>query len=501
MEELLGLSLGHKRQSGIQEQSDRGDAKVSVWVSAKEVVEEDSVFPAAERKKWEALQSQYEERRGLVWNERSVPATQTARVLGFGGLAVGMLAGGIVEAFNSNKDASSSLLLSQGNSERLASTLCRMRGAALKLGQILSIQEDSVLPKHLSIALERARQNADIMPKTQLAQVLKSELGEKWEENFQAFDYNPVAAASLGQVHKGTLKDGRVVAMKVQFPGVATSIDSDLNNLKALATATGIFPKGLFIENIMEVMKEELQNECDYLAEAQHQDRFKELLLSHSDNFFVPAVIHDMTTKHVLTTEWAPGIPIDKTVGLPQRIRNQIGSQLLELSLAELFKFRYMQTDPNYSNYLYDVRRNRISLIDFGAARTYEKRFVDEYLNLVWSASNRDRQGIIDASLRLGFLTGSESQQMVDAHVDAGLEMGRPFQSDRPFDFASSLVSAKIRKHGGTFANERLTPPPKEVYSLHRRLSGAYMICIKLKAFFECREMLAKSREEYLLQN
>ena len=462
---------------------------------------ETSSLGVKEKEKWGRLQREYEERERLTWREKAVPSSQTARVLGFGGLAVGMIAGGIAEALSGKTISSPSLILSEGNSERLATTLCRMRGAALKLGQILSIQEDSAMPPHLSEALERVRQNADIMPRSQLDRVLSSQLGKNWKDSFDTFNFTPVAAASLGQVHRGVLKDGRKVAIKVQFPGVAHSIDSDIKNLKTLATATGMFPKGIFIENIMEVMKDELQNECDYLAEAEHQEHFKLLLSEHDDKFFVPSVIHSLTTKQVLTSEWAPGLPIDWAVDLPQEERNKIGYQLLELSLLELFKFRYMQTDPNYSNYLYDVRSDRISLIDFGAARRYSKSFVDEYLNLVWAASNRDRQGVIKSSILLGFLTGEESEQMLEAHVDAGLELGRPFQNDRPFDFASSMVSAKIKKHGSTFATERLTPPPREVYSLHRRLSGAFMICIKMRARFECRELLKNVREEYIRES
>ncbi|GBG28548.1 Atypical kinase COQ8A, mitochondrial [Hondaea fermentalgiana] len=443
--------------------------------------------------------------------EQAVPSGPLSRVVGFSRLAAGLAAGTVSESVRrgfgakreednenpSRKRGMRDAVLSDANSDRIAATLCRMRGAALKLGQMLSIQDETVLPPQLSRALERVRQSADIMPSAQLDKVLRDELGADWRDNFVKFNNRPFAAASLGQVHQALLKteSGPVpVAVKVQFPGVADSIDSDLNNLKRLADVTGIFPRGLFIDRIVEVMKEELREECDYLAEAEHQMKFRDLLKDDSDAFFVPRAFKQTTTSRVLTTELARGVPIDKVVDtLSQEKRNRIGRLLLRLSLKELFEFRYMQTDPNFSNYMYDDKTGRVVLLDFGATRAYGREFVDDYMELVWAASNSDRAAILDYSVRLGFLTGDESQAMKNAHIHTGLEIGRPFQHDEPFDFRGSRMVNQMSKHGGTFMNERLTPPPKEVYSLHRKLSGAYMTCIKLGAIFPCRDLLVKT--------
>ena len=115
---------------------------------------------------------------------------------------------------------------------------------------------------------------------------------------------------------------------------------------------------------------------------------------------------------------------------------------------------------------------------------------MDDYLRLVWAAANRDRATIEAVSLRVGFLTGHESKAMLNAHVESGLVVGEPFLSDAPFDFKASGITRRVSGHGATFAEERLTAPPPEVYSLHRKLAGAFLICIKMGAVMPCRDML-----------
>ena len=279
----------------------------------------------------------------------------------------------------------------------------------------------------------------------------------------------------------------------MQYPGVALSIDSDLNNLKRLLTLANFLPKGLFLDPLVAVAREELTAECDYVAEAAAQERFRGLVADDAD-FVVPAVVRELSTKHVLTTTWLEGAPIDQAVarGLPQEERNRIATKLLKLTLKELFEWRFMQTDPNWGNFFYDTATQRIGLLDFGATREFRKPFVDDYLKLVWAAAQNDRKTIEDVSVHIGFLTGHESAAMVRAHVDAGLVVGEPFASHEPFDFAASALTRRVAAHGSTFAEERLTAPPAEVYSLHRKLAGAFLICIRMGAVMSCRRMLVR---------
>lgn len=437
--------------------------------------------------------------------ERRVPSTPFSRALGFAGLGVGIAWGTIQESAkrivfgtpnSQDKQSAVSPFLSEKNAERLALGLCRMRGAALKLGQMLSIQDETLVPAPILAALDVVRQGADVMPKKQLSQVLDAELGPEWKSKLTSFDYEPLAAASIGQVHKAVTKDGLEVAMKIQYPGVADSIESDIENVKLLLDYTNLIPEGLYLDKAMKVAKEELSRECDYELEATNQKRFRDLL-SNSKGFYVPMVIDDISSKRVLTTELVSGIPIDKVALLNQGTRNYVGKKLLELTLTELFVFRFMQTDPNWSNFLYDDATRTINLIDFGAARDYPKRFVDDYLRMVYACANGDRDAVIEMSQRLGFLSGMESEIMIDVHVQAGFVVGLPFSKPGGYDFRSSNITQSITNLGATMLRHRLRPPPDEVYSLHRKLSGAFLACIKLGAVVPCRELLLQAYEQY----
>lgn len=436
--------------------------------------------------------------------ERRVPSSPFTRALGFAGLGAGLAWGTVQESAkrlvfgtpsSQDKQSAYSPFLSDKNAERLALALCRMRGAALKIGQMLSIQDESLVPAPILAALDIVRQGADVMPKSQLNQVLDAELGADWSTKLTSFDYEPVAAASIGQVHKAT-KDGMEVAMKIQYPGVADSIESDIENVKLLLDYTNLIPKGLFLDRAIKVAKVELSRECDYELEAANQKQFRSLL-SDAEGFYVPLVVDDLSCKRVLSTEFVSGIPIDKVASLNQETRNYVGRKLLELTLMELFVFRFMQTDPNWSNFLYDEATNTINLIDFGAARDYPKRFVDDYLRMVVACANGERDVVIEMSKRLGFLTGEESEAMLDAHVQAGFIVGLPFSNPGGYDFRSSNITHSMSNLGATMLRHRLTPPPDEVYSLHRKLSGAFLACIKLGAVVPCRELLLEVYKDY----
>jgi aarF domain-containing kinase len=180
-----------------------------------------------------------------------------------------------------------------------------------------------------------------------------------------------------------------------------------------------------------------------------------------------------------------------------QETRNTVARQLLRLTIHELFVWRFMQTDPNWGNYLYDADTQVLHLIEFRSCREYDKVFVDAYLRLVWAAANRDTAALTDISRQLDFLTGDETPAMLAAHTGAGLVVDEPFVSNEPFDFAGSDLTARIGRHGEVFAKHRLTPPPRDAYSLHRKLAGAFLACIKLRAKIQCRDILEETFAAY----
>lgn len=248
--------------------------------------------------------------------QRKVPSSRFGRMASFGTLFAGLGIGTINEltkgalGLGGSTDAKSALF-SQKNAERIVDTLCRVRGAALKLGQILSIQDSSIVSPHLAKAFDRVRQAADYMPDWQVEQVMKQDFGANWRDQFKQFDEKPFAAASIGQVHRGIMADGMEVAVKIQYPGVAQSIESDIDNLVGILKVWDVFPPGIFIDNVVKVAKRELVWEVDYLREANYTEKFGEMVAQYPE-YYVPKVRREVTTKNILTTELIPGVPLDK---------------------------------------------------------------------------------------------------------------------------------------------------------------------------------------------
>ncbi|CAG8974759.1 hypothetical protein HYALB_00000370 [Hymenoscyphus albidus] len=440
--------------------------------------------------------------------ESKVPSSRLGRIWNYGGLAAGMFGGAITESIRrvGGGGGEGSFMLSEANMERLVAKLSRMRGAALKLGQMISFQDSKMLPAPIQKVLQRVQDRADYMPASQRNKVLASNLGPEWRDLFSSFDDKPIAAASIGQVHRAVLKSsGTRVAVKVQYPGVASSIDSDLNNLAILLTASRLLPKGLFLDKTIANARVELGWECDYVREAECGRRFQEFLSDETDVFVVPKVLLEASGPQVLTMEFLDGIGVTRVKSFTQEQRDWIGTQILRLCLREITEFKYMQTDPNWTNFLYNAKTNRLELLDFGASREYPAKFIEKYAKLLAAASISDKNTIRSLSIELGYLTGKESKAMLNAHTLSILTLAEPFLTSSPkiYDFKDQTITERVKEQIPVMLRERLAPPPEETYSLHRKLSGAFLLCARLGSRVPCRELfensMKKARESGLI--
>ncbi len=221
-----------------------------------------------------------------------------------------------------------------------------------------------MLPPAIQQILQRVQDSADYMPPAQRDSVLAANLGPDWRDLFSSFSDVPMAAASIGQVHSATLRStGTAVAVKIQYPGVAASIDSDLNNLSVLLTASRLLPKGLYLDKTIANARTELAWECDYVREAEAAKRFAWLLRDEADKFAVPRIVDEASAKQVLTMELMRGVPVTKLGEVGQELRDRIGSRILWLCLREMVEFRFMQTDPNWTNFLWNDDTGKVCFI------------------------------------------------------------------------------------------------------------------------------------------
>ena len=235
---------------------------------------------------------------------------------------------------------------------------------------------------------------------------------------------------------------------------------------------SGAFPKSMFLDQLIANTRKELFQECDYTTEREKQLRMRELLADDA-RYFVPNVIGELSTERVFTSEFASGMTMESSAdNLPQSERDEIGLRIMNLTLRELFEWRYMQSDPNPANFIYNDRRRVLNLIDFGATHSYDAKFIDNYIEVVQAGANRDQQKIIDYSVKLGFLTGQENQIMLDTHAESVMTVAEPFREDKEFDFSKQDMTKRAYQLIPVMLKHRIKAPPPEVYSLHRKFSG-----------------------------
>ncbi|MEL6643714.1 MAG: AarF/ABC1/UbiB kinase family protein [Pseudomonadota bacterium] len=422
----------------------------------------------------------------------AVPQTRLSRLARLGtmasGVAGGMAAEGVRQLGRGKRPELRDLLLTPGNIGRITDQLARMRGAAMKVGQLVSMDTGDMLPPELAQIMARLRAEADHMPPKQLRAVLNEAWGPDWLKRFKRFDVRPIAAASIGQVHRAETRDGRDLALKIQYPGVRRSIDSDVTNVGALVKMSGLLPPGLDMAPLLDEARKQLHEETDYVREGAQLRRFGALLAGLPD-VKLPELAEDFTTDTVLAMTYVAGRPIEEMANAPQALRDKIAAQLIDQTLRELFEFGVMQTDPNFANFLYDAELETLVLLDFGAAREIAPAVAGQFAGVMRAGMSGDRPGLEGAAEEIGFFAKGSAAHHRAAVLEMMWAVFEAVTSVRRYDFGDPALQERLRVAGMKLGEDRSFAhvPPMDVLFVQRKFAGVFLLAAQLGARVDVR--------------
>lgn len=426
-----------------------------------------------------------------------IPHSRLSRLARMGAMTMGvagnMAVNGLTQWAKGGSPSVRDLMLTPSNVFRVTQQLAQLRGAAMKVGQLISMDAGDIMPPELAQIMARLREDADSMPPSQFNQVLAQQWPANWPQSFQSFELHPIAAASIGQVHRAQLIDGRSLAIKVQYPGVAQSIDSDVENIGTLIKLSGLLPKGFELAPYLQEVCDQLHKETNYAIEAEHLKRFS-TLLADVPHFVVPSVHEDWSTPSILAMEYVPGISIEEVAALSQAERDQVASRLIVLTLQELFEFGVMQTDPNFANYRYQPSTGNIVLLDFGATREISPKIVEQYRQLIQAGLANDDSALMKLAQDIGFF-GAETNT---AHRGQILHMMQlifaTLNTKKKFEFSDQVIAKQLQACGFALIEDGFNPPPLpiEVMLLHRKIAGIFLLSARLSASVDVAALLRR---------
>ena len=323
---------------------------------------------------------------GLVahrqWSRRGVRQQRTAQLVGLG--ARSGQAWALHRARRLFADAERRTELDTAfelrTAEQVAATLGNMKGAMMKIGQMASYL-DAALPEPVRDALADLQQDAPPMSGELAAEVVTAELGLAPEQLFAEWDPVPIAAASIGQVHRAITTDGRAVAVKVQYPGISEAIAADLDNAGLLFAGLGMLYPGLEPGPLVDELRARVLEELDYRIEAAHQREFADFYRDHPF-LHVPEVLDELSTRRVLTTELATGARFDEVVTWSQAERDLAGEAIFRFVFRGLYRLHNFNGDPQPGNYLFRPG-GQVTFLDFGLCKRFDKAEVQVFSEMV----------------------------------------------------------------------------------------------------------------------
>jgi predicted unusual protein kinase regulating ubiquinone biosynthesis (AarF/ABC1/UbiB family) len=430
------------------------------------------------------------------------------------GVGVGLRLGGHLLA-NALRDprarAAADGAFYRDQAEALAQELGRLKGSAQKAGQLLALLGQQVLPPQAVARLSELNDLARPVVWSALEPALRRAIGRERMAELE-FDETPIGAASLGQVHRARRKaDGAQLCFKIQYPGVADAIDSDVQSLGRLLMLSRIAPRDLDLNPTLAELKRLLHQEADYARERAFTEEFARRLAG-DPRFVVPRIYSEYSTPRVLAMSYEEGLSVQDAAvqALPLARRNRLAAALIELFLHEFFRWGLVQTDPNFGNYRFrldEEGNDRIVLLDFGATRRFGEHFVDGYRDIVLGALFRDTPRVVRGSTRLKMLRPGLSQDIYDGYARACQVIVEPFNDHARDGTPEHLLNAQggyrwaesdlLGRASAATARNAMTVhfrlPPPELVFLNRRLMGVFLMLGALGAEFSARPLLLEA--------
>lgn len=365
----------------------------------------------------------------------------------------------------------------------VAESLGRLKGAFMKAGQLVSIDASDLLPPEATEILSSLQQQAEPVDFGTIRGVLELELGVERLEALTDLEQRPAASASIGQVHRARAF-GVPVAVKIQYPGIAASIDADVALLEKLAGSwLAISGREIDLAGIFDELRTILHLEADYVRERACLERYG-ALVGGDVRFEVPRSVPSLSTSKVLTMSWEEGVPLGEWVrSAPARAeRVRFAKALLDLYCMEFFQWGVVQTDPNFGNFLVRPDTQTIVLLDFGATVEYEPAFRAQYIELLRAVDTGVPDRIIDAGVAFELLDPRESSVTRGLFVEMLISSAEPFQRrGQPFAFRSADYAARSQSVVKRFTRSlRFSPPPRRLIFLHRKLGGLFQLLKRL---------------------
>lgn len=420
-------------------------------------------------------------------SRKDLISSPLARLLRLGGLAgrvgLSMAAqeiGGLLAPKKRHETRRHQSLLK--NAARIAETLGQLKGAAMKVGQMLSLHE-TILPPEVVEVLQALQKHAPPVPFESVEKELEARLPDRGRI-FAEVEPEAFAAASIGQVHRGRLRDGREVAIKIQYPGIDRVIEADLANLKRVLKSVIALVADIKFDPIWLELRDRLREELDYEREAATIERMAEL---HAEvpGIVIPRVVPKGTARTVLTTELVEGLPGNEACdeSIDQRVRNRWGLTLFEFLLRGLFTNRLLHADPNLANFAF-LPDGRVVVYDFGCVKEIPPRLLSGYKKLCSAAlfgRGEEIPGIL-AGMGVHRADGSPLPgEMVFPYLELIMEVLEPGDSYR-FGEDSRVYRRLIDLAWSNIGNASDIRFPRDIIFINRTVVGHFGNLSRLRA-------------------